>query len=352
MMTTTLAMRSPFSALLLALLACCTSPSLGTADPDPEQDPPPPPPTDSKPVPDHFNGSTALMTRGLTHPCGLVLDLFDGQMLFHTRYVYDPAGRPLHDFQFDATDALVEQTDYTWDNSGHLTSTRNQQQNTVSLSTTHYDTLGEAVEILTTVDNDITDAQQTPDSRRTIDFADFDGLGHAASSTELDEDLDAQTSQTRTTTYSYDTLGRSTGLEVRDASDTVQTIEQISYDDVAHTSAWYLHVTPDPAPGLSGSFRGSAVYDRAGRVLSTHLDNLDANGNSVSTNDTVTNWDGDRERSEVTTLGIGSDSSVHLHITRTFQYQCDGTPTASASQRTGKMPALPALVRFALSPPR
>jgi hypothetical protein len=323
MMNTTLAQRFPLGALLLVCLASCTSLSLGTSDPDQGR-----PALESRPVPDHLDGSTALTFRGLTQPCGADLDLFDGQMTFRFRYSYDPAGRPQRDLQFDGTGALYEQIDYTWDNSGHLTSVRDQQQNALTVSTTRYDSLGEAVEAQSTVDSDTTDAHPGPDTRTTTAYADFDALGHPAHSTELDEDLDAQTAQTRTTIYRYDALGRSIGLETRDASGALRSSEQLAYDDEAHTSSWQFQEMTPPGNGLTGNFRGSAVYDTGGRVLSTHVDNLDADGAAVSSNDTVTTWDGDRERSEVTTLGIANDRSVHIHITRTFQYQCDGAPAA------------------------
>lgn len=76
-------------------------------------------------------------------------------------------------------------------------------------------------------------------------------------------------------------------------------------------------------------------------MLATHVDELGADGAAVSSDDTVTAWDGDRERSEVTTLTIASDLSVRSHVTRTFQYQCDGTPTALAPQRISTLPAPP-----------
>jgi YD repeat-containing protein len=344
MMNTPLAQRFLRGALL-ACLASCTSLSLGTSDPEPD----PPPPSESRPVPDHLDGSTELMIRGLTHPCGSVLDLFDGQRKITFRYLYDPAGRPQRDIGLDATGALYEQVDYTWDNSGHLTSTRDQQQHTLRVSTTRYDTLGEAVEAQGTLDSDTTDAHPGPDTRTTTDYADFDALGHPARSTELDEDLDAQTSQTQMTMYRYDARGRSIGLETRDASGALHSSEQIAYDDDARTARWQFQETPPPGDGLTGDFRGSSIYDAAGRVLSTHVDNLDAGGAAVSTNDTVTTWDGDRERSEVTTLTIASDPSVRIPITRTFQYQCDGTPAALAPQRISTLPALP---RLALPPRR
>ena len=317
-----------YGILLAAWMAGCTSSSAPSAPGSPDS----PDPGESKAVPDHFNENLDVMMRATAHPCGADLDMFDGQIVVHYSYVYDQLGRLQRDIGLDPTGALHAQTDYSWDNAGHLTSQRDAQPaaSWLQIGTMLYDTLGRLTQSRsTTSDTDPTDDQHTANTRITVDYADFDGLGHAAHSSELSEDFDAGTSQTTTTSYLYDDLGRMTSVEVRSASGELFQTEQRVYDDVAHTLTWQFHTPPILDGAVAGTYEAVEQYDSDGHWLSMHQENRGLDGVLNTTQDTVVTWDGDRELGEVTTFAP-PDHAWKLHIAKTYKYRCDSARLASA----------------------
>jgi hypothetical protein len=337
MMNKALAMRPRWYGILLAGWAAgCTVSS-------------PSDPSDSKPVPDHFRDDLDLITRGIAHPCGADFEILDGQTVEHFRYLYDALARQQRDLKLDQVGTLLEQIDYTWDNAGHLTNRHDAAPGNGALTIDRYlyDTLGRLTQFEeTTSDIDPTDDHQNTNTRTTIDYTEFDALGHAAHSSELREDLDAQTATATTTRYVYDDLGRRTSLQISSASGDPLQSEQDIYDDVAHTVSWQLHVPPALPGAFPGTFGGVQQYDSDGHWLSTRIDYVGLDGALVSTNDTVATWDGDRELTEVTTLVPAGSPQVKLHFSsKTYQYQCDSARLATGARAVRAPRALPGATR-------
>jgi len=317
-----------YGILLAGWLAGCTS----SAVPD---EPPP--------IPDHFNDNLDVLTRGQGHPCGADFDLGDGQIVVHYRYTYDALGRLQRDIGTDPDGALYEQIDYTWDNAGHLTSQRDAAPGTGSLviDTWLYDTLGRLMQTRsTTADTDATDDHQVANTRTTSDYTDHDALGHAAHASQLQENLDAGTSQKLNSSYGYDDLGRLTSVELRLASGDLLQSERRVFDDVARTITWQLdspHGLTDTNPA---SYRAVEQYDSDGRWLATHQENRGSDGVVTITQDTVVTWDHDRELRELISFAP-PDHAWTLHLSKTYRYQCDSAKAAIAPLGISPLGALP-----------
>jgi hypothetical protein len=333
-MNKTPAMHTGWCAIFLAgwlagWLAGCTSPTS--------------PSEASKPVPDRFNDNLDVMMRSVAHPCGADLDYFDGQIVVHYGYVYDALGRVQSDIGKDPTGALYERVDYTWDNAGHLTNQQDAIPGAGSLMviTSLYDTLGRLTRMRSTAsDTDAADDHQNANTRSTIDYTNFDVLGHAADSSELREDLDARTSRTLNTSYSHDDLGRLTSSDTHLASGELVQSVQLQYDDAALTVTSQINAPQGVGGTTIASIQSVSHYDGDGHWLSTHLDNGGTNGAVATTTDVAVAWDGDRDVEERTTLAP-VDHAWQLHISKTYKYECDSARLASAPQGVSALPEIP-----------
>jgi hypothetical protein len=330
MMTKELAMQPRWYGIFVAAwLAGCTSPSPGA----------------SQAVPDHFDDNLGVLIRSIAHPCGADIDSDgDGKVDVHYTYTYDALGRSLRDVGVDLDGKLYAQTDYTWDNAGHLIRQLDVFGGVFRTDATNvYDTLGRQTRYQT-----VGGTLDTPETSTTIDYSNFDELGHASHGETLYKDLTAGTSQMLSRSYGYDDLGRRISLDVH-FEDTGELFQgwRHTYDDVAHTVTTNLTapLTLSRMPGNTYVYVNT--YDADAHWLSYHSVAASLDGTPYLTTDQVNQWDGDRELSsmisDVSLTGTTSRSST------TFKYQCDSTHVATDHLPASTLPP-PAHLAFLRRP--
>jgi hypothetical protein len=315
MMNKEIAMRHPWYGLLIAgSIAGCTSSSTPSAQ---------------HTVPDHFDDNLDVIARSVSHPCGADADTDgDGAVDVHYSYTYDSLGRSKQDLGIDLSGAIVDQIDYTWDNAGHLVDQREAMPafgpETFDYSSV-YDTLGRRTQVKNEQSTGGTVSQRT-----TINYSEFDDLGHSAHGDELIEDLNANTTKTLTRAYGYDDLGRRISLDVHFAAGDVFQSWQHAYDDAARTVTTNLSEPHTLRGALGFTDVQLDSYDVDYDLTSTHDVSTALDGSGTTTVDTVNVWDGDRELSSTTTFTVPPPlPSPSTSIT--FKYQCSAARTASAS---------------------
>lgn len=281
-------------------------------------------------LPDHFDDNLDVITRSVSHPCGAETDTDgDGAADIRFTYAYDAQGRSRQDLAVDATGALYDQIDYTWDNAGHLT---DELDNGVYASFTAdyvstFDTLGRRLEFRSLI-GDGGVAQSTD----VIAYAQFDELGHSARGDETTQDLTTGSSRTRTRSYAYDALGRRISLEVRSAAGELVQSWQYAYDDPARMVTTTLAQALDGKgfPELHDVYLDT--YDADYHLISTHQVSTHPDGSVNFASDTQNQWSGDRQLGTTTTSS--SDASLGFTTTTTYKYRCDANATAGLSART------------------
>lgn len=287
-----------------------------------------------KALPDRFESNLDVLVRSTEHPCGSELDVDgDGQVDVRYTYTYDALGRSQRDVGIDTAGDLYEQIDYTWDNAGHLT----EQRSAVPLGIDSdeinvFDTLGRQTQYRLRNESGDHDPASPPRTQTTIDYSNFDVLGHAAHGDQRYEDLIAGTTQMLTRSYGYDNLGRRISLEVRfDSGDLFQDWKHV-YDDVAHTVTTTM-TSPRSLSGRAGSGITDVsvdTYDAGGHLLTTHDVVTPIEGPQTTTiSDTVNVWSGDRQLSSTMTLTV---PGFQLRTVKTYQYTCDSARAVTASR--------------------
>jgi hypothetical protein len=277
------------------VLAGCTSPSspVGT-------------------VPDHFDENLDVIMRSVAHPCGADEDTDgDGVIDVHRRYSYDAEGRSLKDVGTDLTGALYDQTDYAWDNAGHLTDEDYRAPGLRLDNISTFDTLGRRIEFRVNQG-----ADDVVDRITTITYSGFDDLGHAAHGDQIIQDLVANTSKMQTRSYRVDELGRRIALDVRAATGELLQGFQHVYDDTARTVTTTLTVPHGVQgdPGSTGVFVDT--YDADSHLIASHEVYASLDGATTGTTDTQNQWAGDRQLSSRTISTLFAGSAI------TFKYEC------------------------------
>jgi hypothetical protein len=290
------------------------------------------PPATSQTVPDDFDDNMDVLMRSTAHPCGADWDFDgDGAVDVHYSYTYDPLGRSARDVGTDPGGGLYEQIDYAWDNAGHLVDRHDVVQGSGALDQAAvYDTLGRQTQVKE-LQSISTATGDTPAILSTLDYSDFDELGHSRHYDDLYQNFQHATSYTLTGEADYDELGRR--ISAVDKLATGETIRTwiATYDDVAHT----VTATTDQPQLLNGNPGQSVVetrtYDTEAHLLTIHSVITDAADTGHSVSDAVYVWDGNRELTSTgLTTATDADGQVSIYKSvSTFLYSCPSARIAT-----------------------
>jgi hypothetical protein len=296
-----------FGALFGALFGCSDGPGTSGTLPDPAQD------------------NLALLTRSAAHPCGADIES-NGQIVFHDTYTYDALGRAQQDREVDTAGKVILQTDYTWDNAGHLTAQVDSLDGLTNTSTWIFDTLGRNVEFMTMGQR--SNGQMSSDD---IKHTEFDELDDWLRGEETLFDYGATTPRLRTRSYAYDQLGRQVSFEVRDAMGVLTVSLYRVYDDTARTITETYTNLGNGTAGNGLRFTSVSTYDADGHMISDHEVDTDLDGTVQDTIDTTNHWSGGRQISSTTkfTFSDGPPSGS----TTTYKYECSTSNIVGAPAR-------------------
>jgi hypothetical protein len=265
-------------------------------------------------LPDPAEDNLALLTRSAAHPCGADV-VSNGQIAFHDTYTYDALGRAKQDREVDTAGKVVLQTDYTWDNAGHLTEQVDSLDGLTNTSTWIFDTLGRNVEFMNLGQR--SNGQMSSDD---IKHTEFDELDDWLRGEETLVAYGATTPRMRIRSYAYDQLGRQISFEVRDATDVLTVSLYRVYDDKARTiTETYMNLGNGTA-GSGQKYTSVSTYDANGHLISDHEADTDLDGTAQDTIDTTNHWSGDRQLSSTMTFTFpdGPPSGS----TTTYKYEC------------------------------
>jgi hypothetical protein len=205
-------------------------------------------------LPDIADAHAGIEARNVTHPCSTTQTVMYATLVDRTSlatYVYDRDGRAMQDVVTDNTQ-LFEQVNYTWDGEGQLTHrddlvlpTYNgvwgdpSNITTEFVETLRYDSLGDLVSD-DTIDEWAVEID-SPAAATTFAYSGFDELGHPAHADEVqsvpvanNDEIPAATIHT-VHAYTYDDLGRRTGVAIVDDTGATAYSSTTVYDDAART---------------------------------------------------------------------------------------------------------------------
>ena len=289
-----------------------------------------PAPSTGGTLPDHVNDNVDVITRSVSHPCGAGVDgngdgKIDGTSDFRYTYQYDAQGRSLHDIETFAAGGVYFQTDYTWDNAGHLTGQLQTTAGLTLMSTWVFDTLGHNLEFRSV-------SQRSTGETTTVDIkhTEFNDLGNWERGEETIVDSGATTPTMRTRSYGYDDLGRQVSFEVRDAMGVLTVTLYRVFDDKARTIAETFTNLGDGTAGSGNASTSVTTYDTDYHVISDHSVDTDLDGTIEDTVDTSNQWSGDRQLTSTTTYMFSGNTS---RSTTTYKYQCDASRTGAPARR-------------------